>query len=127
MSEAASFSVHDGIAVITLNNPPVNSLSAALRTGLGGCLKKAADDPAVKAIVLIGSAKAFSGGAEIREFNTPNSGVSPTLPELNAMQDELKKPLVAALDKQCLAGNIMGARDHARSAGYRRLACGRHR
>ena len=94
MSDA--YSVRDGIAVITMNNPPVNSMSAANRVHVGGALKKADADPAVKAIVLIGSEKAFSGGAEIREFNTEKSRVSPVLPELNDIQDGLKKPLVAA-------------------------------
>jgi 3-hydroxyacyl-CoA dehydrogenase len=106
MSEAVSYSVRDGIAVVTLNNPPVNSLSAALRTALGASLTKAASDPAVKAIVLAGSAKAFSGGAEIREFNTPNATARPTLPELNGMQDELKKPLVAAIGGFALGGGL---------------------
>jgi 3-hydroxyacyl-CoA dehydrogenase len=95
MSDAASYSVRDGIAVITMNNPPVNSMSAANRVHVGGALKKADADPAVKAIVLIGSEKAFSGGAEIREFNTDKSRVSQVLPELNDIQDSLKKPLVA--------------------------------
>jgi len=71
MSDA--YSVRDGIAVITMNNPPVNSMSAANRVHVGGALKQADADPAVKAIVLIGSEKAFSGGAEIREFNTPHA------------------------------------------------------
>jgi len=75
MSEAAQrivhYSVRDGIAVITLNHPPVNSLGNALRAAIMEYLKKAEGDPAVKGAVLIGSAKAFSGGADIREFNKP--------------------------------------------------------
>ena len=59
MSDAASYSVRDGIAVITLNNPPVNSMSAATRVALGAALQKAEADVAVKAVVLIGSEKAF--------------------------------------------------------------------
>src|SRR5881296_1808409 len=69
MSEAAQpivhYSARDGIAVITLNNPPVNSLGNALRAAIMEYLKKAEGDPAVKGAVLIGSAKAFSGGAAI--------------------------------------------------------------
>ena len=71
MSDAAPYSVRDGIAVITLNNPPVNGLGSVLRPGIMEGIKKADADPAVKALVIIGSAKAFSGGADIREFNTP--------------------------------------------------------
>ena len=104
MSDA--YSVRDGIAVITMNNPPVNSMSAANRVHVGGALKQADADPAVKAIVLIGSEKAFSGGAEIREFNTEKSRVSPVLPELNDIQDNLKKPLVAAVGGFALGGGL---------------------
>jgi 3-hydroxyacyl-CoA dehydrogenase len=104
MSDA--YSVRDGIAVITMNNPPVNSMSAANRIHVGGALQKADADPAVKAIVLIGSEKAFSGGAEIREFNTDKARVSPVLPELNDIQDGLKKPLVAAIGGFALGGGL---------------------
>ncbi|MBM3385925.1 MAG: 3-hydroxyacyl-CoA dehydrogenase, partial [Betaproteobacteria bacterium] len=106
MSAAAAYCVADGIAVITINNPPVNSMSAANRALVGEGLKKAGADPAVKAIVLIGSEKAFSGGAEIREFNTERSRQSPVLPELNDMQDALKKPLVAAIGGFALGGGL---------------------
>ena len=68
MSEVAQYAVRDGIAVITLNNPPVNGLGNALRAAIMEHLKKAEADPAVKAVVIIGSAKFFSGGADIREF-----------------------------------------------------------
>jgi 3-hydroxyacyl-CoA dehydrogenase len=106
MSDAASYSVRGGIAVITMNNPPVNSMSAANRVHVGGALKQADADPAVKAIVLIGSEKAFSGGAEIREFNTDKARVSPVLPELNDIQDGMKKPLVAAIGGFALGGGL---------------------
>jgi 3-hydroxyacyl-CoA dehydrogenase len=108
MSDAHSafYSLVDGIAVVTMNNPPVNSMSAANRVHVGGALKQADADPAVKAIVLIGSEKAFSGGAEIREFNTDKSRVSPVLPELNDIQDNLKKPLVAAIGGFALGGGL---------------------
>jgi len=106
MSATAQYSVRDGIAVITLNNPPVNGLGHALRTGIMEGMKKAADDPAVKAVVLIGSAKAFSGGADIREFNTPKSAAQPSLPEINEAQDAMKKPLVAAIGGFAMGGGL---------------------
>src|SRR5882672_5703585 len=106
MSEAASYSVRDGVAVITLNNPPVNGLGSVLRPGIMDGIRKAGADPAVRAVVLIGSAKAFSGGADIREFNTPKSGMSPTLPEINDAQDALKKPMVAAIGGFALGGGL---------------------
>src|SRR5438876_783159 len=108
MSEAAQriadYSVRDGIAVITLNNPPVNSLGNALRAAIMEYLKKAESDPAVKGAVLIGSAKAFSGGADIREFNKPRE--KPELPELNDQQDAMTKPLVAAIGGFALGGGL---------------------
>ncbi len=78
MSDAAPYSVRDGIAVITLNNPPVNGLGSDLRAAIIDGLRKAvrgsrrsrpSSSPA--------SAKAFSGGADIREFNTPKSACRP--------------------------------------------------
>src|SRR5437879_1299802 len=108
MSEAAQriadYSVRDGIAVITLNNPPVNSLGNALRAAIMEYLKKAESDPAVKGAVLIGSAKAFSGGADIREFNKPRE--KPDLAELNDQQDAMTKPLVAAIGGFALGGGL---------------------
>jgi 3-hydroxyacyl-CoA dehydrogenase len=106
MSEAASYSVRDGIAVVTLNNPPVNSMSAATRVALGAALHKAEADAAVKAVVLVGSEKAFCGGAEIREFNTDKSRVRPSLPDLNDIQDGMNKPLVAAIGGFALGGGL---------------------
>jgi len=106
MSEAASYSVRDGIAVITMNNPPVNGLGSVLRPGIMDGIKKAAADPAVKALVLIGSAKAFSGGADIREFNTPKMTVPPSLQEINQAQDDFPKPMVAAIGGFALGGGL---------------------
>ena len=104
MSDVAPYSVRDGIAVITLKNPPVNGLGNALRAGIAEGLKQAAADPEVKAVVLIGSAKAFSGGADIREFNKPMT--PPNLPEVNDMQDAMQKPLVAAIGGFALGGGL---------------------
>jgi 3-hydroxyacyl-CoA dehydrogenase len=96
----------DGVAVLTIANAPVNSISAAVRTGLAAALKRAGDDPAVVAIVLVGADGAFCGGAEVREFNTPRQRQSPTLPELNAIQDACPKPLVAAIAGFALGGGL---------------------
>jgi 3-hydroxyacyl-CoA dehydrogenase len=104
MSDAAAYSVRDGIAVITMNNPPVNGLGSVLRPGIMDGIRKAAADPAVKALVIIGSAKAFSGGADIREFNTPKMNVPPSLPEINDAQDAFAKPMIAAIGGFALGG-----------------------
>src|SRR5262245_24790675 len=104
MSAATQYVVREGVAVITLDNPPVNGLGNALRAALMQNLKTADADPAVKAVVLIGSAKAFSGGADIREFNAPR--LKPDLPEVNDQQDAMTKPLVAAIGGFALGGGL---------------------
>jgi 3-hydroxyacyl-CoA dehydrogenase len=106
MSDAVSYSVRDGIAVITMNNPPVNGLGSVLRPGIVDGIKKAESDPAVKALVIIGSAKAFSGGADIREFNTPKMLMKPSLQEINEAQDMCSKPMVAAIGGFALGGGL---------------------
>ena len=67
----ATYRVQGDIAILTLNNPPVNGLGHATRAGIVNGLNQARDNDAVKAIVMIGDGKGFSGGADIREFNTP--------------------------------------------------------
>ncbi|HEX9572813.1 MAG TPA: enoyl-CoA hydratase-related protein, partial [Myxococcales bacterium] len=75
---AASWSTRGSIALITLDNPPVNGLGHELRRGILDGLDRAEVDPAVKAVVLIGAGRGFSGGADIREFNTPKMIAEPT-------------------------------------------------
>jgi 3-hydroxyacyl-CoA dehydrogenase len=104
MSDVAHYAVRDAIAVITMNNPPVNGLGNALRAALMAHLKKAEADAAVKGVVIIGSAKAFSGGADIREFGKPRE--KPDLFEVNDQQDAMSKPLVAAIGGFALGGGL---------------------
>jgi 3-hydroxyacyl-CoA dehydrogenase len=104
MSAAASYAVRDGVAVITMDNPPVNGLGNALRAGLMECLQRADGDAAVQAVVIVGSAKAFSGGADIREFN--QARLKPDLPDVNDRQDAMSKPLVAAIGGFALGGGL---------------------
>ncbi len=104
MSDVAQYAVRDGIAVITMNNPPVNGLGNTLRAGLMDCLDKADADAAVKGVVIIGNARFFSGGADIREFNQKR--LPPDLPDVNDRQDAMKKPLVAAIGGFALGGGL---------------------
>src|SRR5688500_7006505 len=67
-SMTAEYKVHGDVAVITMNNPPVNGLGYSTRVGLTDGLAKANDDASVKSIVITGAGKAFSGGADINEF-----------------------------------------------------------
>src|SRR5258706_993282 len=104
MSEAAPYAVRDGVAVITLNNPPVNGLGNALRAAIRQGLQRAAADAQVRVVVLIGSQKAFSGGADIREFGKRRE--KPALPDVNDFQDAMKRPLVAAIGGFALGGGL---------------------
>jgi len=103
---SASYEVKGGVAVITLNNPPVNGLGHATRTGIFDGLKKGMADNAVKAIVITGAGKAFSGGADIREFNTAKSSAEPNLHTVIAAIEAADKPVVAAVHSVAMGGGL---------------------
>ena len=103
---AAEYSVRGAVAAISFNNPPMNTLAHPLRAAVRGHLQKAIDDPAVAAIVLIGGGRAFSAGAEIREFGTPATLASPTLRELIAAMEASPKPVVAAIHGFAMGGGL---------------------
>lgn len=103
---SADYHVQDGVAVITLNNPPVNGLGLATRTAAVNGLQRAVADPAVEAIVITGADKAFSGGADIREFNSPKALTEPTLHTLIRTVEDSPKPVVAAIHTVCMGGGL---------------------
>jgi len=106
-----------GVAVITLDNPPVNSLGHTLRARLAQQLADAQAHPEVRAIVLTGSDKAFSAGADIREFGTPRQLQEPVLPQILAAIDASEKPVVAAIAGLALGGGLeLALACHARVA-----------
>ncbi|MVW71192.1 3-hydroxyacyl-CoA dehydrogenase NAD-binding domain-containing protein [Bordetella sp. 15P40C-2] len=94
------------IAVLRIDNPPVNSVGSQVRVTLGEQLDKALADAQVKAVVLTGSGRFFSGGADIREFNTPKTQVRPLLRELIARIEGSGKPVVAAINGTALGGGL---------------------
>ena len=94
---AVDYTTHDGVAVITLNNPPVNGLGLSTRAGIVEGIERAQRDPAIRAIVLTGAGKAFSGGADITEFNTPKATQEPTLATVIKIVESSAKPVVAAI------------------------------
>lgn len=96
--------VFENIAVITIDNPPVNALSHAVRDGLSGAFKEASEDKNIKAIMLICAGRTFCAGADISEFGKPP--ISPTLPELMAEMDLVEIPIVAALHGTALGGGF---------------------
>jgi 3-hydroxyacyl-CoA dehydrogenase len=103
---SADYVVNGGVAVITLNNPPVNGLGLATRTAAVEALRKAQADDAVKAIVITGAGKAFSGGADIKEFNSPKALTEPTLHTLIRVVENSEKPTVAAIHTICMGGGL---------------------
>ena len=100
------YTLRDGVAVLAFANPPVNSLSHALRQELVESLDRAVADAAVRAIVLIGSNGTFSGGADIKEFGTPAMLKAPSLLHVIAAFEDSTKPVVAAIAGLALGGGL---------------------
>jgi len=102
----AEYKVHGAVAVITLNNPPVNGLGLATRSAVVEGVHKALNDDAVKAIVITGAGKAFSGGADIKEFNSPKALAEPTLHTVINAVENADKPVIAAIHTVCMGGGL---------------------
>jgi len=100
------YELHGQVAVITMNNPPVNGLGFDLRRDIVEGLARAEADANVKAVVLIGSARAFSGGADIREFGSPKASAEPNLNTVIRMLEGANKPVVAAIGGACMGGGL---------------------
>jgi 3-hydroxyacyl-CoA dehydrogenase len=103
---SVKYEIRDGIAILTMQNPPVNGLGLSTRRGLVESLQQVLDDAQVKAIVVTGGARAFSGGADIREFNTPDVGREPTLHTVITAFENSTKPVVAAIEGLALGGGL---------------------
>ncbi|MBD0413855.1 3-hydroxyacyl-CoA dehydrogenase NAD-binding domain-containing protein [Oryzicola mucosus] len=94
------------VAVVLLDNPPVNALSLHLREPLAKALGELSDDAGVAAIVLACAGRTFVSGADITEFGTPKQLQSPSLPDLCALLDTIAKPTVAAVHGTALGGGL---------------------
>lgn len=104
MSEVVKLERHDEVGIVTVNSPPVNALSAAVRGGILECIKAAVADPAIKGIVLTCAGRTFIAGADITEFGKP-----PKPPALNDVLAEIEnspKPVVAAIHGTALGGGL---------------------
>ena len=94
MNEVVKLERRDVVAIVTVNNPPVNALSAAVRGGILDCIKSAVADPEVKVIVLICAGRTFIAGADITEFGKPPK--PPGLAEVLVLMENSPKPIIAA-------------------------------
>jgi 3-hydroxyacyl-CoA dehydrogenase len=103
---SASYEVRDGVAVITLNNPPVNGLGYEVRAAVAAGLDRAMADAAVQAVIITGAGKSFSGGADIKEFGSPKALAEPNLLSLIKAVEECSKPVVAAMHGTCMGGGL---------------------
>ncbi|GAA0317474.1 3-hydroxyacyl-CoA dehydrogenase NAD-binding domain-containing protein [Sphingomonas oligophenolica] len=114
---AVRYDVTDNVAVLTVEYPPVNALSAAVRTGLGEGLAHAKSDSAVIAVVIVGGGGTFIAGADITEFGTEKSKILPSLPDLQHSLETFPKPTVAAIHGTALGGGFeLALTCHARVA-----------
>jgi 3-hydroxyacyl-CoA dehydrogenase len=104
MSETVRYERRGDIAIVTIDNPPVNALSASVRQGLVDALAEAGADAAVKAVVMIAAGRTFIAGADIREFGKPMTG--PGLMQLINDYEASAKPVVAAIHGTALGGGL---------------------
>ncbi len=117
---STSYQVTDGVAVITLENPPVNGLGQSTRAGIVDGIAKAQLDAAVQAVVIIGSGKVFCGGADIKEFGSPKAYATPDLHVTLEAVEQSSKPVVAAIHGVAMGGGL----ELALACNYRVVAPG---
>ena len=109
MSDLVQFTKDNGIAVITINNPPVNALSPGVPEGISEAIERISNDPEIMAAVLIGGGRTFVAGADIKEFGKMVSGKAPRgagmLPFLLRVEDS-RKPIVVAIHGTAFGGGL---------------------
>ncbi|MEH6571346.1 MAG: 3-hydroxyacyl-CoA dehydrogenase NAD-binding domain-containing protein, partial [Halioglobus sp.] len=104
LTDMTDYSIEDGIAVITIDNPPVNALSQGVRAGLKDGVAKALDDDSVTAILIHCAGRTFIAGADITEF--ASGPVEPGLHDVLTAMDNAPKPVVAAIHGTALGGGL---------------------
>lgn len=103
-NEVVSVTVTDGVAVVTVNNPPVNAISQGVRQGLMDAMAQVRGDSTIEAAVIMGAGSVFIAGADVREFGKPP--LEPLLPDVIAALEASDKPVVAAIHGVALGGGL---------------------
>ncbi len=103
---SADYTAHGAVAVITLNNPPVNALSLSVRKAIADGLERAANAELIGAVVITGAGVNFCGGADVSEFGAPQMLAAPNLADLLVMIENFPKPVIAALNGTTLGGGL---------------------
>jgi 3-hydroxyacyl-CoA dehydrogenase len=109
MSDLVQLAEENGIAIITINNPPVNALSPGVPEGIAAAIEQMDKDASVKAAVLIGGGKTFVAGADIKEFGKITAGKSGgglELPTLLLKIEDCRKPVVMAIHGSAFGGGL---------------------
>ena len=104
INEVTSLEIKDSVAVLTLNSPPVNALSANVREGLNNGVSAAIEDESVQSIVIICEGRTFIAGADITEFGQAPKG--PSLYDVQDMIENSPKPVIAAIHGTALGGGL---------------------
>ncbi|HTW67889.1 MAG TPA: 3-hydroxyacyl-CoA dehydrogenase NAD-binding domain-containing protein [Bryobacteraceae bacterium] len=120
MDQLVNLTTHDGVAVIVINNPPVNALSPGVPEGLVAALDAAEKDPSADAIVIIGGGRTFIAGADIKELELAAAGRGSGPPEFHGILARIEntaKPVVMAIH-----GTALGGGNEVAMAGHYRVA-----
>ena len=104
MNELVSYTCDDNIAVIRIDNPPVNALDHSVRSALVESMDRFDADGSAKAAIIIGEGRVFSGGADIKEFSKPS--LEPTITAVTQRFDAVRKPTITAIHGTALGGAL---------------------
>jgi 3-hydroxyacyl-CoA dehydrogenase len=125
MSDLVQLTKDDGIAIITINNPPVNALSPGVPEGITDAIEQINKDESVRAVVLIGGGRTFVAGADIKEFGKITSGKpagTMDFPSVLLQIENCHKPVVMAIHGTAFGGGMELA-----MAGHYRVAVPTHK
>src|SRR5262245_19838585 len=109
MSELVKLDTRDDVAVITIDNPPVNALSSGVPEGISASLDAIERNAAIRAVVIIGAGRTFVAGADIRQLELAASGNAPEALELHPLLkriEDFPKPIVMATHGTALGGGL---------------------